>query len=157
MAIDRQAITDAIFLAPGCPRTRSALPTVVGYRPGACGRWCEYHPDEAKELLAEAGFDTGAPVDILVQRGRRPRRLDDRGGNMFRKIGLTYRLRGNLQFNEFLSETRRQGMTGPFRLGWVMDYPSIQNFLAPQYATDAPPADTTFCQQYGVRRHPRRR
>ena len=58
-------------------------------------------------------------------------------GNMFRKIGLTYRLRGNLQFNEFLSKRDAKEMTGPFRLAWVMDYPSIENFLAPQYATAA--------------------
>jgi ABC-type oligopeptide transport system substrate-binding subunit len=28
-------------------------------------------------------------------------------------------------------------MTGPFRMGWSMDYPSAQNFLEPLYATDA--------------------
>ena len=32
-------------------------------------------------------------------------------GNMFRKIGLTYRLRGNLQFNEFLSKRDAKEMT----------------------------------------------
>ena len=30
-----------------------------------------------------------------------------------------------------------KGMTGPFRMGWSMDYPSPQNFLEPLYATDA--------------------
>jgi ABC-type transport system substrate-binding protein len=66
---------------------------------------------------------------------------------MFRKVGLTYKLRGNLQFNEFLSKRDAKEMTGPFRLAWVMDYPSIENFLAPQFATAAlAPAgsNTTF-------------
>ena len=32
-------------------------------------------------------------------------------------------------------------MTGPFRLGWSMDYPSPQNYLEPLYSTSAlPPA-----------------
>ncbi|WP_324276238.1 hypothetical protein [Blastococcus brunescens] len=32
-------------------------------------------------------------------------------------------------------------MTGPFRLGWSMDYPSPQNYLEPLYSTEAlPPA-----------------
>ena len=32
-------------------------------------------------------------------------------------------------------------MTGPFRLGWGMDYPSPQNFLEPLFSTSAlPPA-----------------
>ena len=29
------------------------------------------------------------------------------------------------------------GMTGPFRVGWSMDYPSPQNFLEPLYSTGA--------------------
>ncbi len=147
MAIDREAIVNAIFLGTRVPADSFAPPTVVGYRAGACGRWCEYHPDEAKALLAEAGFDTGAPVEIWFNAGAGHDGWMTAVGNMFRKIGLTYKLRGNLQFNEFLSKRDAKEMTGPFRLAWVMDYPSIENFLAPQYATAAlAPAgsNTTF-------------
>lgn len=52
-------------------------------------------------------------------------------GNMFRKIGLTYKLRGNLQFNEFLSKRDAKEMTGPFRLAWVMDYPVDRELPGP--------------------------
>lgn len=147
MAIDREAITNAIFLGTRVPADSFAPPTVVGYRADACGRWCEYRPDEAKALLAEAGFDTSVPVDIWFNAGAGHDGWMTAVGNMFRKIGLTYRLRGNLQFNEFLSKRDAKEMTGPFRLAWVMDYPSIENFLAPQYATAAlAPAgsNTTF-------------
>lgn len=147
MAIDREAIVNAIFLGTRVPADSFAPPTVVGYRAGACGRWCEYHPDESKALLAEAGFDTDAPVKIWFNAGAGHDGWMTAVGNMFRKIGLTYKLRGNLQFNEFLSKRDAKEMTGPFRLAWVMDYPSIENFLAPQYATAAlAPAgsNTTF-------------
>jgi oligopeptide transport system substrate-binding protein len=147
MAIDREAITNAIFLGTRVPADSFAPPTVVGYRADACGRWCEYRPEEARTLLAEAGFDTSAPVDIWFNAGAGHDGWMTAVGNMFRKIGLTYRLRGNLQFNEFLSKRDAKEMTGPFRLAWVMDYPSIENFLAPQYATAAlAPAgsNTTF-------------
>lgn len=147
MAIDREAIVNAIFLGTRVPADSFAPPTVVGYRAGACGRWCEYHPDESKALLAEAGFDTAAPVEIWFNAGAGHDGWMTAVGNMFRKIGLTYKLRGNLQFNEFLSKRDAKEMTGPFRLAWVMDYPSIENFLAPQYATAAlAPAgsNTTF-------------
>ena len=137
MAIDRKAITDAIFLGTRLPADSFAPPTVVGYRANACGHWCEYHPDEAKQLLAEAGFDTSAPVEIWFNAGAAHDGWMTAVGNMFRKIGLTYKLRGNLQFNEFLSKRDAKEMTGPFRLAWVMDYPSIENFLAPQFATAA--------------------
>ena len=147
MAIDREAITNAIFLGTRVPADSFAPPTVVGYRAGACGTWCEYHPDEAKRLLAEAGFDTTTPVDIWFNAGAGHDGWMTAVGNMFRKIGLTYKLRGNLQFNEFLSKRDAKEMTGPFRMAWVMDYPSIENFLATQYSTAAlAPAgsNTTF-------------
>src|ERR687885_938152 len=32
-----------------------------------------------------------------------------------------------------------QGMTGPFRMGWAMDYPSPQSYLEPLYSTQAQP------------------
>lgn len=137
MAIDRQAITNAIFLGTREPADSFSPPTVVGYQQGACGRWCEYHPDEAKQLLAEAGFDTSVPVDLWFNAGAAHDGWMTAVGNMFRKIGLTYRLRGNLQFNEFLSKRDAKEMDGPFRMAWVMDYPSVENFLAPQYATAA--------------------
>lgn len=137
MAIDRKAIVDAIFLGTRVPADSFAPPTVVGYNAGACGRWCEYHPEEAKRLLDEAGFDKTKPVEIWFNAGAGHDGWMTAVGNMFRKIGLTYRLRGNLQFNEFLSKRDAKEMTGPFRLGWIMDYPSIENFLAPQFATAA--------------------
>lgn len=147
MAIDREAIVDAIFLGTRVPADSFAPPTVIGYRAGACGKWCEYRPDEAKSLLAEAGFDMAAPVEIWFNAGAGHDGWMTAVGNMFRKIGLTYKLRGNLQFNEFLSKRDAKEMTGPFRLAWIMDYPSIENFLAPQFATAAlAPAgsNTTF-------------
>lgn len=147
MAIDREAITEAIFLGTRVPADSFSPPIVEGYRAGACGRWCEYHPEESKRLLAEAGFDMSAPVEIWFNAGAGHDGWMTAIGNMFRKIGLTYVLKGNLQFSEFLSKRDAKEITGPFRLAWVMDYPSVQNFLATQYATAAQaPAgsNTTF-------------
>lgn len=147
MAIDRKAIVNAIFLGTRVAADSFAPPTVVGYRANACGKWCEYHPDEAKKLLQEANFDMSKPVEIWFNAGAGHDGWMTAVANMFRKIGLTYKLRGNLQFNEFLSKRDAKEMTGPFRLAWIMDYPSIENFLATQYATAAlAPAgsNTTF-------------
>ena len=69
-------------------------------------------------------------------------------GNQLREnLGLEYVLRGELDFSEYLPLQDEKGMTGPFRLGWSMDYPSPQNYLEPLYSTAAlPPAgsNTTF-------------
>ncbi len=40
-------------------------------------------------------------------------------------------------FAELRNDVTEDKMTGLFRTGWQMDYPSLQNFLAPLYATNA--------------------
>ena len=45
----------------------------------------------------------------------------------------------DLDFAEYLPLLDEQGVTGPFRLGWSMDYPSPQNYLEPLYSTAALP------------------
>ena len=104
MAIDREAIVNAIFLAPGCPRTPSPRPPSSATAPEPAAGGVNTTPDESKALLAEAGFDTDAPVEIWFNAGAGHDGWMTAVGNMFRKIGLTYKLRGNLQFNEFLSK-----------------------------------------------------
>ena len=47
-------------------------------------------------------------------------------------------------------------MTGPFRAGWQMDYPLIQNFLQPLYYTNASSNDGKWTQR-GVRQARRTR
>jgi len=135
MAIDRKAIVNAIFLGTRVVADSFAPPMVVGYNAGACGHWCEYHPDEAKQLLTDAGFDTNAPVDLWFNAGSGHETWMTAVGNMFRKIGLTYTLHGNLQMGEYLTKRAAKEMTGPVRLAWVMDYPSVEDYLATQFAT----------------------
>lgn len=146
MAINRKAISDAIFRGTKVPADSFAPPGVAGYRGVTCGRWCEYRPDEARQLLAESGFDSSVPVDIWFSAGAGQDNVMTAVGNMFRRVGLTYRLKGDLPFDQFLSKRDAKEMTGPFRVGWVMDYPSIENFLIPYTTGALPPAgaNTTF-------------
>ena len=71
-------------------------------------------------------------------------------GNQLREnLGLDYTLRGDLAFAEYLPLADEKGFTGPFRLGWAMDYPSPQNYLEPLYSTSALPpngSNTAFYQ-----------
>lgn len=47
-------------------------------------------------------------------------------------------------FADFRNKITARRMTGPFRAGWQMDYPLIQNFLQPLYYTDASSNDGKF-------------
>ena len=61
-------------------------------------------------------------------------------GNQLRtNLGVEYVLRGDLAPPEYGPLMFSQGMTGPFRMGWSMDYPSPQNDLEPLYSTQAQP------------------
>ena len=141
MAIDREAITQAIFNGTRVPATSVISPVIDGHREDACDA-CESKPDEAKELLDSTDFDTSQPVDLWFNAGAgHDEWMQAVGNNLRDNLGIEYKLQGGLQFAEYLPKIDEKGMTGPFRLGWGMDYPSPQNYLEPLYSTKAlPPA-----------------
>lgn len=147
MAIDRAAITEAIFQGAREPAYDAVPPVINGYREDAC-QYCQYDPEAAKALLDQTDFDTAQPIDLWFNAGADHDGWMQAVGNQLREaFGVEYRLRGNLEFAEYLPKLDEKGMTGPFRLGWVMDYPSMQNFLEPLYSQAALPpngSNTTF-------------
>ena len=139
MAIDRQAISDAIFNGTRTPATSYVSPVVDGHREDAC-EVCDLDVDQANQLLDEAGFDRSQPVDLWFNAGGGHEEWMQAVGNQIRdNLGIEYQLRGDLQFAEYLPLQDAQGMTGPFRSGWIMDYPVAENFLGPLYSTAALP------------------
>lgn len=145
-AIDREAITKAIFKDTRTPADSFASPVVSGYREGACGDACAYDPEAAKKLLEESGFDTSKPVDLWFNSGADHDAWMEAVGNQLKQnLGVVDYKLDSLPFAEYLPTQKSKGMTGPFRMGWSMDYPSIYNFLAPVYSTAAtPPAGTNY-------------
>jgi ABC-type transport system substrate-binding protein len=147
MGIDRAAIAEAIFAGGRTPADSVVAPVVEGYREGAC-EYCVLDAERANQLLDEAGFDRSQPVELWFNAGAGHDAYIQAVGNQLREnLGVEYVLRGELDFSEYLPLQDEKGMTGPFRLGWSMDYPSPQNYLEPLYSTAAlPPAgsNTTF-------------
>ena len=47
-------------------------------------------------------------------------------------------------FTTFRNQINKRKIKGLFRTGWQMDYPSIENFLAPIYGTGAGSNDTEY-------------
>ncbi|MGY1822704.1 peptide ABC transporter substrate-binding protein [Geodermatophilus sp. SYSU D00079] len=145
MAIDRQAISDAIFNGTRTPATSFISPVVNGHRADACDV-CELNVEEANRLLDAAGFDRNQPVDLWFNAGAGHEAWMEAVGNQLREnLGVEYQLRGDLQQAEFLPLKDAQGMTGPFRDAWIMDYPVAENFLGPLYSSSAlPPAGSNY-------------
>lgn len=144
LAIDRAAISKAIFNGTREPAMSAISPVVDGSRPDACA-YCVYDPAAAKALLAETDFDTSQPIDLWFNSGAGHDAWMTAVGNQLREnLGVDYKLKGDLAFSEYLPVGRNKQFTGPFRLGWSMDYPSPQNYLEPLYTEAAlPPGSNT--------------
>jgi ABC-type transport system substrate-binding protein len=139
MAVDRAGITEAIFNGTREPAYSAISPVVDGARDDAC-EFCKYDPEAAKELLDETDFDTTKPIELWFNAGAgHDEWVQAVGNNLRENLGVEYTLRGDLQFAEYLPLADDKGFTGPFRLGWAMDYPSPQNYLEPLYSTGALP------------------
>ncbi|MEU5519425.1 ABC transporter substrate-binding protein [Streptomyces sp. NPDC047860] len=144
MAIDRKQITDTIFHKTRTPATDWTSPVLGedgGFKAGLCGKGCAYDPDGAKKLIEEGGGLPGGKVTITFNADTGSHRewvnavcnsinnaLDNERACTANPVGT---------FADFRSEITDRKMTAPFRAGWQMDYPLIQNFLQPLYYTNA--------------------
>jgi ABC-type transport system substrate-binding protein len=128
MAIDREAITETIKPEES-PADSMVSPAVAGYREGACGEWCTYDPEQAKQLFDQAGGYEG-PMTLWFNSGAGHEEWMEAVANQLREnLGITEINFESLDFAQYLPLLEEQEVTGPFRLGWLMDYPSPQNYL----------------------------
>ena len=144
MAINRKQITDTIFQqtrTPATDWTSPVLGTDGGYKAGLCGSACEYNPTEAKKLIQEGGGLPGGQVTITynADTGSHKEWVDAVCNSINNALGNDKACVGNPvgTFADFRSQASQQKLKGPFRAGWQMDYPLIQNFLQPLYYTNA--------------------
>jgi oligopeptide transport system substrate-binding protein len=139
MAIDRETIAEQIFSGTRQAADSVVPPVVDGHRDGACG-YCVLDVERANALLDEAGFDRSRPIELWFNAGAGNDAWVEAIGNQLRShLGVEYVLKGDLAAPEYGPLMFGKGMTGPFRMGWSMDYPSPQNFLEPLYSGGAQP------------------
>jgi peptide/nickel transport system substrate-binding protein/oligopeptide transport system substrate-binding protein len=144
MAIDRKQITDTIFQKTRTPATDWTSPVLGedgGYKPGLCGDACEYDADQAKKLIKEGGGLPGGQVKITynADTGSHKQWVDAVCNSINNALDNDRACAGNPvgTFADFRNQITGKKMSGPFRAGWQMDYPLIQNFLQPLYYTNA--------------------
>ncbi|MEU2064299.1 ABC transporter substrate-binding protein [Streptomyces sp. NPDC013455] len=151
MAINRKQITETIFRGTRTPATDWTSPvlgTAGGYRPGLCGHACDYDPAGARRLVREGGGIPGGRLTITynADTGSHKQWVDavcnsinnalaDDKACVGRPVGT---------FADFRNQITQRRMSGPFRAGWQMDYPLIQNFLQPLYYTGGSSNDGTW-------------
>ncbi len=137
MAIDRQAIIDAIFDGSLAPATGFVAPNFDGAREGIC-EYCEFDEDAAKALYEETDGIEG-PVELWANAGSGHEEwLQAIGDGWKNTLGIDYKLKVDItDFGQYLKVADDKKFTGPYRLGWGPDYPVMETYLAPLYTTGA--------------------
>jgi oligopeptide transport system substrate-binding protein len=135
MAINREEMTDQIFLGSETPATSFVSPVVDGYRKNTCGANCEYNPGEAKKLYTAAN----GPKDIKIS-------YNSDGGHKAWVDAMCNQIKASLavncvgspvaKFSDLLKKVHDKEDVGMIRLAWAMDYPLMENYLGPLYQTD---------------------
>ena len=145
MAIDRDAISTAIFSGTRTAADSFISPVVDGYREGSC-EYCTYDVDAANDLLDEAGFDRSQPVNLWFNAGGGHDAWMEAVGNQLRQnLGVDFSLQGSLDFAQYLPLGESKGFTGPFRYGWSFDYPAAESYLTPLFTPQAfPPIGSNY-------------
>ncbi|WP_250404800.1 peptide ABC transporter substrate-binding protein [Streptomyces cellostaticus] len=151
MAIDRAQITRTLFRGTRTPATDWTSPVLGaegGYRSGLCGHACDYDPAGARRLIEEGGGIPGGQLKITynADSGSHKQWVDAVCHSIDNALGDDRACVGNPigTFADFRNQISRHKMPGPFRAGWQMDYPLIQNFLQPLYYTGASSNDGTW-------------
>ncbi|MCT9079025.1 peptide ABC transporter substrate-binding protein [Streptomyces fulvoviolaceus] len=143
-AINRDQITETIFQKTRTPATDWTSPVLGeegGFKDGLCGDACEYDADAAKKLIEEGGGLPGGGIKITynADTGSHKQWVDAVCNSINNALDNDKACVGNPvgTFADFRNQITDKKMSGPFRAGWQMDYPLIQNFLQPLYYTNA--------------------
>ena len=135
MAINRQAIIDTIFEGLREPATGIAPWGVAGYTENQWA-YAKYDVEAAKAKLAEAGFPNGEGLPEIALSCNSGVGHEDIMAMIqadFANIGVTAKIDA-VEWAQYLDKLG----AGDFmmgRLGWIADYPIIDNFLYPLFTT----------------------
>lgn len=138
MAIDREAITTTIFAGAQVPLRAFAAPFVPGSRPDICGEPCTFNPVKAKQLFDAAGGAkaVGNKIEITYNADGGHKPWVDATCNQLRaNLGVDCIANPEPRFADLLRKAKAKQPIGMFRLGWIADYPAIENYLGPLYST----------------------
>lgn len=136
-AIDRATITQQIFTGSRVPATGWVSPVVDGYKAGQCGAACTYDAAAAKKAYDEAGGYKGTLLLSVNGDGNHKAWADAVCNGLKNDLGVDCQTNITPDFRTLLNQAKAGELKGLFRSGWVMDYPSIENFLTPIYKKGA--------------------
>jgi oligopeptide transport system substrate-binding protein len=145
MAINREEIIKQIFNNTRVPATGWVSPVVDGYKADQCGEYCTFDAAKAKAQLEAAGGFSTPPITLSYNADASHKDWTEATCNSIKNaLGVDCQAVGVVDFKTFRGQIRGREMKGMFRTGWQMDYPSIENFLAPIFKTGASSNDGDY-------------
>jgi dipeptide transport system substrate-binding protein len=137
MAVNKQAIIDAVFQGAGTPAKDPMPPTVWGYNDAV--KDYPYDPEGAKKLLQEAGVSS-VDTELWAMPVSRPynpnaRRMAELIQSDWQKVGVNGKI-VSYEWGEYLKRTK-DGEAPSFLLGWTADIADPDNFLGVLLGCDA--------------------
>lgn len=135
MAIDRQEICDKIFEGTREPATGIVPPSIVGYKAGNFVS-AVYDVEAAKAALAAAGYPNGEgfpTITLEYNSGSGHEDIFALVQEDLKAIGINSELVGS-EWAQYLDKLDTD-VYQVARLGWIADYPIMDNFLYPLFRT----------------------
>ena len=138
MAINKQAIVDAVFQGAATPAKNPIPPTMWSYNDAIQDD--PYDPEAAKKMLEDAGVK-GLSMKVWAMPVSRPYMLNARRAaeliqSDFAKIGVTAEV-VSYEWAEYLDRSKAKDRDGAVMLGWTGDNGDPDNFLHTLLGCDA--------------------
>jgi oligopeptide transport system substrate-binding protein len=133
-AVNRQAVMTAILINEH-PADDLMPPSIPGYRAGAC-KYCTVNVDDAKQKFDASGWTGTMNLNIYADDPILEQAAEAITNQWKQNLGLDVKINA-VPYNSWYGNTLNQKWDGPWFLdGWVMDYPSPQNYIWPLYGTN---------------------
>ena len=141
MAIDRKQITEKVLNNTATPAKEFSSPMTSGYSDSLKGNEnLTFDASKAKELWAKADAIskfTGTFTLSYNADGDAKSLYDAMANQLKNNLGIDAATNPVPTFQEFRDEVTKRQLKGGVKGGWQADYPTIENYLAPIYATSA--------------------
>ena len=133
MAIDRQAIVNAVYNGTFKHTGSLLAPIVPGYRATACGQACTYNPQMAKQLYDKAGGYKGTLHLVFSNADPTYEQwMTDVANQLKQNLGIANVTFDKVQASDYITKLIDHKASGPYRSNWTMDYPSPEDYLSPR-------------------------
>lgn len=148
MAIDRKLITEKFFFDTRTPAREFSSLTLGDLDPNVPGQEVlEYNPKKARQLWAEANKIapfTGS-FDIAYNADGGHQQWVEAVTNMIGEtLGIDSHGKAYPTFKQLRDEISNETITSGYRTGWAADYPSVANYMLPQFVTGGSSNDNHY-------------